>query len=138
MDANEGECCGEVYERGNTNGTNIANKGAYYVRVIYILYKVRVYVYAKPGVKPIVAPSTVAEVLVKVVDGHHAHAAWQAAVQFLANAAFKHLHNVGDGWIVGHGFLWMTRVFLRCSQEFPQCSRVFRRAPRKILRRAAV
>lgn len=28
---------GTVYEReGNTNGTNIANKGAYYVRVIYI------------------------------------------------------------------------------------------------------
>ena len=107
MDANEGECCGEVYERGNTNGTNIANKGAYYVRVIYILYKVRVYVYAKPGVKPIVAPSTVAEVLVKVVDGHHAHAAWQTGVQFLAHAAFKHLHNVGDGWVVGHVFVGM-------------------------------
>ena len=67
---------GKVYERGNTNGTNIANEGAYYVRVIYILYKVRVYVYAKPRVKPIVAPSAVAEVLVEVVDGHHAHAAW--------------------------------------------------------------
>ena len=94
--------------------------------------------YAKPRVKPVVAPSAVAEVLVEVIDGHHAHAAGQAVVQFLANAAFKHLHNVGDGWVVGHGFLWMTRVFLRCSQEFPQCSRVFRRAPRKILRRAAV
>lgn len=59
--------------------------------------------------KPIVAPSAVAEVLVKVVDGHHAHAAWQAVVQFLANASLKHLHNVGDGWIVGHGFVEMTR-----------------------------
>ena len=37
---------GEVYERGNTNGTNIANKGAYYVRIIYIIYKVRVRVRA--------------------------------------------------------------------------------------------
>ena len=32
-----GNAGGEVYERGNTNGTNIANKGAYYVRVIYII-----------------------------------------------------------------------------------------------------
>ena len=31
-----GNASGKVYERGNTNGTNIANKGAYYVRVIYI------------------------------------------------------------------------------------------------------
>ena len=28
---------GKVYERGNTNGTNIANEGAYYVRVKYII-----------------------------------------------------------------------------------------------------
>ena len=34
---------GEVYERGNTNGTNIANEGAYYVRVIYILRYVCTY-----------------------------------------------------------------------------------------------
>lgn len=65
--------------------------------------------YAKPRVQPIVAPSAVAEVLVEVVDGHHAHAAGQAVVQFLAHAAFKHLHNVGDGWVVGHGFVEMTR-----------------------------
>ena len=41
-----GNAGGEVYEReGNTNGTNIANEGAYYVRVIYnIRY---VYTYAK-------------------------------------------------------------------------------------------
>ena len=32
-------------------------------------------------------------------------AAWQAVVQLLAHTAFKHLHNVGDGWIVGHGFV---------------------------------
>ena len=33
-----GNAGGEVYEReGNMNGTNIANKGAYYVRVIYII-----------------------------------------------------------------------------------------------------
>ena len=38
-----GNAGGEVYERGNTNGTNITNKGVYYVRVIYY-YKVRVYV----------------------------------------------------------------------------------------------
>ena len=63
--------------------------------------------YAKPGVKPTVAPSAVAEVLVEVVDSHHTHAAGQSVVQFLANAAFKHLHNVGDGWVVGHIF-WMT------------------------------
>ena len=67
------------------------------------------YVYAKPRVKPIVAPSAVAEVLIEVVDGHHAYAAWQAVVQFLAHAAFKHLHNVGDGWVVGHKFVEMTR-----------------------------
>ena len=37
-----GNAGGKVYEREeNTNGTNIANKGAYYVRVIYILYNVR-------------------------------------------------------------------------------------------------
>ena len=29
-----GNAGGEVYERGNTNGTNIANEGAYYVCVI--------------------------------------------------------------------------------------------------------
>ena len=127
-----GNAVGKYMKGGTRMGRMDTNK-AY-----YILYNVRVYVYAKPRVKPIVAPSAVAEVLVKVVDGHHAYAAWQAVVQFLAHAAFKHLHNVGDRWIVGHGFLWMTRVFLRCSQEFPQCSRVFRRAPRKILRRAAV
>ena len=102
-----GNAGGKVYERGNTNGTNIANEGAYYVRVIYILYKVRVYVYAKPRVKSIVAPPAVAEVLVEEVDGHHAHAAWQTGVQFLAHAAFKHLHNVGDGWVVGHVFVGM-------------------------------
>ena len=63
--------------------------------------------YAKPRVKPIVAPSAVAEVLVEVVDGHHAYAAWQAVVQLLAHATLKHLHNVGDGWVVGHGFVGM-------------------------------
>ena len=32
-----GNAGGKVYERGNTNKTNKANKGAYYVRVIYII-----------------------------------------------------------------------------------------------------
>ena len=35
---------GKYMKGGNTNGTNIANEGAYYVRVIYIYIKVRVYV----------------------------------------------------------------------------------------------
>lgn len=65
--------------------------------------------YAKPRVKPIVAPSAVAEVLVEVVDGHHAYAAGQSVVQLLAHATLKHLHNVGDGWVVGHKFVEMTR-----------------------------
>ena len=59
--------------------------------------------------QPIIAPSALSEVLVEVVDGHHAHAAWQAVVQLLANAALKHLHNVGDGWVVGHVFVEMIR-----------------------------
>ena len=78
-------------------------------KAYYILYNVRVYVYAKPRVKPTVAPSAVAEVLIEVVDGHHPHAAWQAVVQLLAHATLKHLHNVGDGWVVGHKFVEMTR-----------------------------
>lgn len=32
-----GNAGGKVYERGNTNKTNKANKGAYYVRGIYII-----------------------------------------------------------------------------------------------------
>lgn len=73
--------------------------------------------YAKPRVKPIVAPSAVAKVLVEVVDGHHAHAAWQAVVQFLAHAAFKHLHNVGNGWVVGHG-LHFVDIWGFFAQQF--------------------
>ena len=49
-----GDAGGKVYKRGNTNRTNIANKGVLY----YIIYNVRVYAYANKGVEEVDAMRT--------------------------------------------------------------------------------